>query len=207
MFERFLQDARRTVVFSQEEAKVLNHDYIGTEHLLLALTGDHAEYSSQALTGANVTHAAIREALIKRRPRGATVPKGHIPFTPVNKKVLEIALAEATQLNHKYISSGHLLLGILRANQTTATEILQELSVDLDELYRSTSELLKAAPTDTMPRIPEVVTSPLDQSRNLLRDILTDDEAPKEALASAIWAIIDTLDEQQVNCIIGNLKK
>ena len=113
MFERFTTRARRVVVLSQEEATQLNHNYIGTEHILLGLLGDQGGLASQALTGLGMSLEGAREEVVKLIGMGSTEPTGRIPFTPRAKKVLELGLREALQLNHDYIGTEHLLLGIV----------------------------------------------------------------------------------------------
>ena len=113
MFERFTTRARRVVVLSQEEATQLNHNYIGTEHILLGLLGEQGGLASQALTGLGMSLEGAREEVVKLIGMGSTEPTGRIPFTPRAKKVLELGLHEALQLNHDYIGTEHLLLGIV----------------------------------------------------------------------------------------------
>jgi len=113
MFERFTTRARRVVVLSQEEATQLNHNYIGTEHILLGLLGEQGGLASQALTGLGMSLEGAREEVVKLIGMGSTEPTGRIPFTPRAKKVLELGLREALQLNHDYIGTEHLLLGIV----------------------------------------------------------------------------------------------
>src|SRR5689334_18442080 len=114
MFERFTTRARRVVVLSQEEATQLNHNYIGTEHILLGLLGEQGGLASQALTGLGMSLEGARQEVVKLIGMGSSnEPTGRIPFTPRAKKVLELALREALQLNHDYIGTEHLLLGIL----------------------------------------------------------------------------------------------
>jgi ATP-dependent Clp protease ATP-binding subunit ClpC len=113
MFERFTTRARRVVVLSQEEATQLNHNYIGTEHILLGLLGEQGGLASQALTGLGMSLEEARHEVVKLIGMGSKEPTGRIPFTPRAKKTLELALREALQLNHDYIGTEHLLLGIL----------------------------------------------------------------------------------------------
>ncbi|HET9968664.1 MAG TPA: Clp protease N-terminal domain-containing protein, partial [Streptosporangiaceae bacterium] len=113
MFERFTTRARRVVVLSQEEATRLNHNYIGTQHILLALLGEQGGLAAQALTGLGMSLEGARQAVTELVGMGSTEPTGRVPFTPRAKKTLELALREALQLNHDYIGTEHLLLGIL----------------------------------------------------------------------------------------------
>ena len=116
MFERFTDRARRVVVLAQEEARGLNHNYIGTEHLLLGLL-EPGGIAAQALTRFGMTATGTREEVTARVGRGSEPPKGRIPFTPRAKKVLELSLREALSLSHNYIGTEHILLGLIREGE------------------------------------------------------------------------------------------
>src|SRR6185437_44986 len=122
MFERFTTRARHVVVLSQEEATQLKHNYIGTEHILLGLLGEQGGLASQALTGLGMSLEGARQAVTELIGMGSTEPTGRIPFTPRAKKTLELALREALQLNHDYIGTEHLLLGILTQGERAAKD-------------------------------------------------------------------------------------
>jgi ATP-dependent Clp protease ATP-binding subunit ClpC len=124
MFERFTDRARRVVVWAQEEARTFNHNYIGTEHLLLGLIKEGEGIGAKTLTAVGVDLEMVRGELDIRVGRGASTPKGHIPFTPRAKKVLELALREAMRLGHNYIGTEHVLLGLLREGQGVGAQIL-----------------------------------------------------------------------------------
>jgi Clp amino terminal domain, pathogenicity island component len=142
MFERFTNQARRVVVLAQEEARKLDHNYIGTEHILLGLLHEGKGAAAQALTSVGVTLEAGRSQVELIIGRGQDEPSGHIPFTPRAKKSLELSLREALQLGHNYIGTGHLLLGLLRQGDNMAMRILGNLHVDLTDLRtRVTSEM------------------------------------------------------------------
>jgi ATP-dependent Clp protease ATP-binding subunit ClpC len=126
MFERFTDRARRVVVLAQEEARDLNHNYIGTEHLLLGISREGEGVGARALASLGVSLVAIREQIVEIIGLGGTQPSGHIPFTPRAKKILELALREALQLGHDYIGTEHLLLGILREGEGVAAQVLQK---------------------------------------------------------------------------------
>ena len=113
MFERFTDRARRVVVLAQEEAKMLNHNYIGTEHILLGLIHEGEGVAAKALESLNISLDAVREQVQDIIGQGQQQPTGHIPFTPRAKKVLELSLREALQLGHNYIGTEHILLGLL----------------------------------------------------------------------------------------------
>ena len=126
MFERFSGQARHVVVSAQEEARELDHNYIGTEHLLLGLLATSDSLASASLAALDYTHDGIRDALVAIVGRGKASAGGHIPFTPRAKKVLELSLREALQLKHNYIGTEHILLGLLREGEGRAAQILAE---------------------------------------------------------------------------------
>ncbi len=134
MFQRFSDSARRVVVLAQEEARNLNHNYIGTEHLLLGLIQEGEGIACRALESYNVTIEAVREQIVEIIGRGSTPPSGHIPFTPRAKKVLELSLREALQLGHNYIGTEHILLGVIREGEGVAAKVLVKLGVDMEKL-------------------------------------------------------------------------
>jgi ATP-dependent Clp protease ATP-binding subunit ClpA len=125
MFERFTNRARHVIVLSQEEARGLSHNYIGTEHLLLGLLGESGGVAARALERFGMSLAQGREAVVARIGRGQQAPSGHIPFTPRAKKVLELALREALDLHHNYIGTEHLLLGLVREGEGVGAQILR----------------------------------------------------------------------------------
>ena len=114
MFERFTPRARRSVVAAQEEARGLGHNYIGTEHVLLGLLSEPEGIAARALGPFGISLASAREEVAAKVGTGTGPMKGHIPFTPRAKKVLELALREALQLHHNYIGTEHILLGLIR---------------------------------------------------------------------------------------------
>jgi ATP-dependent Clp protease ATP-binding subunit ClpC len=124
MFERFTQRARHVVVLSQEEARLLNHNYIGTEHILLGLLGEPESIAGTVLAGFGLTRDGVREEVLQAVGRGKKGPTGHIPFTPRAKKTLELSLREALALKHNYIGSEHILLGLIREGEGVAVRIL-----------------------------------------------------------------------------------
>jgi ATP-dependent Clp protease ATP-binding subunit ClpA len=126
MFERFTGRARHVVVLSQEEARLLNHNYIGTEHILLGLLGEPESVGGQVLAGFGFTIEGAREEVAAMVGRGKKAPAGHIPFTPRAKKTLELSLREALALKHKYIGTEHVLLGLIREGEGVAVQIMRE---------------------------------------------------------------------------------
>ena len=132
MFERFTDRARRAVVQAQEEARTLNHDFIGTEHLLLGLVGEGHGVAAKALESLGISMEAVRQRVEDIVPPGQVeVRSGHIPFTPRAKKVLELSLSEAKLLGHRYVGTEHILLGLLREGEGVAAQVLTALGADL----------------------------------------------------------------------------
>jgi ATP-dependent Clp protease ATP-binding subunit ClpC len=134
MFERFSGQARHVVVSAQEEARELDHNYIGTEHLLLGLLATSDSLASASLTTLGYSHDNVRDAVEASVGRGKASPGGHIPFTPRAKKVLELGLREALQLKHNYIGTEHILLGLLREGEGRAAQILAD-KHPLDQIH------------------------------------------------------------------------
>ena len=146
MFERFTNQSRRVVVLAQEEARLLNHNYIGTEHLLLGLLHEGKGSAARALTAMDVTLAAARDQVVAIIGRGQAQPSGHIPFTPRAKKSLELSLREALQLGDGYIGTGHLLLGLIHQGDGVAVKMLSDMGADLKELRSRVTQELRAHP-------------------------------------------------------------
>jgi ATP-dependent Clp protease ATP-binding subunit ClpC len=144
MFERFTERARRVVVYAQEEATGLNHSYIGTEHLLLGLMRDTGSVAARALRELEIGQDAVRERVIEITGRGQREPSGHIPFTSRAKKVLELSLREALQLNHSYIGTEHILLGVVREGEGVAAQVLSKLGGSLSRVRDKVTELAPA---------------------------------------------------------------
>ena len=117
MFERFTDRARRVIVLAQDEAKLLNHNFIGTEHILLGLIHEGEGVAAKALESLGIALEAVRAQVEEIIGQGQQVPTGHIPFTPRAKKVLELSLREALQMNHSYIGTEHILLGLIREGE------------------------------------------------------------------------------------------
>src|SRR6187402_628732 len=142
MFERFTDRARRVVVLAQEEAKMLNHNYIGTEHILLGLIHEGEGVAAKALESLNISLDAVREQVQDIIGQGQQQPTGHIPFTPRAKKVLELSLREALQLGHNYIGTEHILLGLIREGEGVAAQVLVKLGANLNRVRQQVIQLL-----------------------------------------------------------------
>ncbi|MFQ5523998.1 MAG: ATP-dependent Clp protease ATP-binding subunit [Acidimicrobiia bacterium] len=142
MFERFTDRARRVVVLAQEEARYLNHNYIGTEHILLGLLNEGEGIAAQALESMGIDLNSVRDEVVKIIGQGQQSPSGHIPFTPRAKKVLELSLREALQLGHNYIGTEHILLGLIREGEGVAAQVLQQLGAELQKVRQTVIQLL-----------------------------------------------------------------
>ena len=176
MFERFTDRARRVVVLAQEEARMLNHNYIGTEHILLGLIHEGEGVAAKSLESLGVSLESVRSQVEEIIGQGQQAPSGHIPFTPRAKKVLELSLREALQLGHNYIGTEHILLGLIREGEGVAAQVLVKLGADLNRVrqqviqllsgYQGKEPLTSGAPSEGTPSTSLV----LDQfGRNLTR--------------------------------------
>ena len=142
LFERFTDRARRVVVLAQEEARLLNHNYIGTEHILLGLIHEGEGVAAKALESLGISLQAVRDQVEEIIGQGGSSPSGHIPFTPRAKKVLELSLREALQLGHNYIGTEHILLGLIREGEGVAAQVLTKLGADLSRVRQQVIQLL-----------------------------------------------------------------
>jgi ATP-dependent Clp protease ATP-binding subunit ClpC len=191
MFERFTDRARRVVVLAQEEARLLNHNYIGTEHILLGLVREGEGVAAQALESLHVSLAVVRRQVEEVIGRGQPAPEGHIPFTPRAKKVLELSLREALQLGHDYIGTEHILLGLIREGEGVAAQVLQKLGATLERVREEVMRLLPAEAERTGVQWEPVGMIQAPMCPNCLRAITslatqavpTDSEAHPEALS------------------------
>jgi ATP-dependent Clp protease ATP-binding subunit ClpC len=142
VFERFTDRARRVVVLAQEEARLLNHNYIGTEHILLGLIHEGEGVAAKALESLGISLEKVRQQVEEIIGAGQSPPSGHIPFTPRAKKVLELSLREALQLGHNYIGTEHILLGLIREGEGVAAQVLVKLGADLSRVRQQVIQLL-----------------------------------------------------------------
>src|SRR6266511_825000 len=143
VFERFTDRARRVIPLAQEEARRLNHNYIGTEHLLLGLLAEGEGVAAKALEGLGISLEAVRVQVQEIIGQGQAAPTGHIPFTPRAKKVLQLSLREAMQLGHAYIGTEHILLGLIREGEGVAAQVLVRLGADRDRVRQQVIHLLE----------------------------------------------------------------
>ena len=142
VFERFTDRARRVVVLAQEEARLLHHNYIGTEHILLGLIHEGEGVAAKSLESLGISLEAVRNQVEEIIGQGGSSPSGHIPFTPRAKKVLELSLREALQLGHNYIGTEHILLGLIREGEGVAAQVLVKLGADLSRVRQQVIQLL-----------------------------------------------------------------
>jgi Clp amino terminal domain, pathogenicity island component len=146
MFERFTDRARRVIVLAQEEARLLNHAYIGTEHILLGLIREGEGVAAEALESLGISLDAVRQQVEEIIGQGQEAPSGHIPFTPRAKKVLELSLRESLQLGHNYIGTEHILLGLIREGDGVAAQVLVRLGADLNRVRHQVIQLIASRP-------------------------------------------------------------
>jgi ATP-dependent Clp protease ATP-binding subunit ClpC len=142
VFERFTDRARRVVVLAQEESRLLNHKYIGTEHILLGLLREAEGVAARALEAMGISLEEVRSRVEAIIGHGVDAPTGHIPFTPRAKKVLELSLREALQLKHNYIGTEHLLLGLIRESEGVAAQVLVSMGAELERVKQEVLNLL-----------------------------------------------------------------
>jgi ATP-dependent Clp protease ATP-binding subunit ClpA len=144
MFERFTDRARRVVVLAQQEARMLDHNYIATEHILLGLIHEGEGVAARALLSLDISPAVIRQQVEAIIGQGEQAPSPHIPFTPGAKKALELSLQEAAELGHFYIGTEHILLGLIREGEGVAAQVLVQLGADLTRVREQVVQLLHA---------------------------------------------------------------
>jgi ATP-dependent Clp protease ATP-binding subunit ClpC len=142
MFEKFTDRGRRVVVYAQDEARALDRNYIGTEHILLGLVREGEGVAVKALESLGISLETVRQRVEEIAGRGQHAPSGHIPFTPPAKKVLELSLRESQHLGHHYIGTEHILLGLIRQGDGVAAQVLAEVGADLDRVREQVVQLL-----------------------------------------------------------------
>ncbi|MEV4411588.1 ATP-dependent Clp protease ATP-binding subunit [Catellatospora sp. NPDC049609] len=170
MFERFTDRARRVVVLAQEEARMLNHNYIGTEHILLGLIHEGEGVAAKALESLGISLEGVRQQVEEIIGQGQQAPSGHIPFTPRAKKVLELSLREALQLGHNYIGTEHILLGLIREGEGVAAQVLVKLGADLNRVRQQVIQLLSGYQGGKEPAAAGTATGEAAPSTSLVLD-------------------------------------
>jgi ATP-dependent Clp protease ATP-binding subunit ClpC len=194
MFERFTDRARRVVVLAQEEARLLNHNYVGTEHLLLGLSGEGEGIAAQVLDNLSLTYTHLLAEVKGMVGLGSVPPSGHISFTPRVKKVLELSLREALQLGHGHIGTEHLLLGLLREGEGVAAQVLKALGTKLHKVREAVIQRL--APTAGL-----TMADAVERIYQALTDAGSHPEYHQTTMSRhrrewpILWAAIDTLLE------------
>jgi Clp amino terminal domain, pathogenicity island component/UvrB/uvrC motif len=144
MLERFTDRARRVVALAEEEARRLDHNYIGTEHILLGLIHEGDGVAAQVLESLGISLDAVRQQVVEIIGQGQQVPDEVIPFTPRSKKVLELSLRESQQLGHNHIGTEHILLGLIREGDGVAAQVLVKLGADLNRVRQRVIQLIAA---------------------------------------------------------------
>jgi ATP-dependent Clp protease ATP-binding subunit ClpA len=203
MFERFTDRARRVVVLAQEEARLLDHNYIGTEHILLGLIHEGEGVAAEALNSLGIALDAVRSQVEEIIGQGSAAPTGHIPFTPRAKKVLELSLRESLQLGHNYIGTEHILLGLVREGEGVAAQVLVKLGADLHSVRAEVIRLLEGYTGEAhpegltelrttltgigrsvagMPRLSHDSTEAMDLAREIARKMGHDTVQPADIL-------------------------
>jgi len=172
MFERFTDRARRVVVFAQEEARMLNHDYIGTEHILLGLIHEGEGVAAKVLESLNISLEAVRQQVEEIIGRPSQPPAGHIPFTPRAKKVLELSLREALQLGHNYIGTEHILLGLIREREGVADQVLERLGASLERTRLTVLAVLEGKPLPTEAELTDRLVRAVAETHGLTPDTI-----------------------------------
>ncbi len=142
MFERFTDRARRVVVLAQDEARLLNHNYIGTEHILLGIVSLGEGTAAKTLESLGISIESVREVVQATVGVGKHSQSGHIPFTPRAKKALELSLREALLLGHDYIGTEHILLGLVREGDGVAAQVLVRMGADLNRVREQVIQVL-----------------------------------------------------------------
>ena len=188
MFERFTERARQVVILAQDEARLLGHDYIGTEHLLLGLLREEEGLAARVLESMDVSLDEVRDDVVRAIGRGPQAETGQIPFTPRAQKALELSLREALALGHNYIGTEHILLGLVRLNEGVAARFLAERGADAERVRRQLIRMLSGAgrqayePPDDPPD--ELTSPPL--APQVMREL--------ERLAEERTALVDAKD-------------
>jgi ATP-dependent Clp protease ATP-binding subunit ClpC len=202
MFERFTDRARRVVVLAQEEARMLNHNYIGTEHILLGLIHEGEGVAARTLESLGISLEAVRQQVEEIIGQGQQAPSGHIEFTPRAKKVLELSFREAQRLGHNYIGTEHILLGLIHEGEGVAAQVLARLGADLSRVRQQVIQLLTGyqAEAGVEPVIPPPGRAGREERRLLsqLSDRVTGLESRLSAIEDRVGTGPDVreLDEQ-----------
>jgi hypothetical protein len=192
MFERFTSRAKQVVTGAQEEARLLQHNYIGTEHILLGLLGVEEGVAAKVLDRKGIEADAVRTDVVRIVGRGTDASAGHIPFTPRAKKVLELSLREAIALGHGFIGTEHVLLGLLREGEGVAAQILHERGVSLPEMRDEITRLFGITPAAERRR--RLLRPATWLRHEVTRAVIGHDPERRARVTSDIHAILDEND-------------
>jgi ATP-dependent Clp protease ATP-binding subunit ClpA len=191
MYERFTDRARRVVALAEDEARRLNHNHIGTEHILLGLIHEDDGVAAQTLESLGVSLAAVRQQVEMIIGQGREAPRGRIPYTPRARKALELSLREALQLGHHHIGTEHILLGLVREGKGAAAQMLVKLGADLNRVRQQVIQLLDAQGAEQAGRTPALrLLSPAGGGeRKLLSEVLGRVELIDSRLSAVEWHV------------------
>jgi hypothetical protein len=195
MFERFTNQSRRVVVLAQEEARMLNHSHIGTEHLLLGLLHEGKGAAAAVLEATGITLDAARDQVVSIVGRGQQEPSGHIPFTPRAKKSLELSLREALQLGDGYIGTGHLALGVFRQGDNMAIKVLDALGADLKDLRPRVVQALHDHP-EGRDAAPASVSASVSASASASASAERERQYLQVFLRDQVHGLLDTIEDR-----------
>jgi ATP-dependent Clp protease ATP-binding subunit ClpC len=198
LFERFTDRAKRVMVLAQEEARMLNHNYIGTEHMLLGLIHEGDGVAAKALETLNISLEAVRRQVEEAIGQGQAAPTGHIPFTPRAKKVVELSLRESLQLHHDYIGTEHILLGLIREGDGVAAEILRKLGARLDRVRETVLQELSRRsrrPPGKFTEREKIVLALLVQQGMPIGEIATLLDVSEKKVGEIVKAVIEKLKD------------
>jgi ATP-dependent Clp protease ATP-binding subunit ClpC len=165
MFERFTDRARQVVVLAQDEARGLKHNYLGTEHVLLGLLREEEGLAARVLESLDITVEEVRAQVVRIVGEGDELTSGQMPLAPRAKKVLELALREALSLGHNYVSTEHILLGLVRENEGVAARILLDFDADAEKIRNEIIRKLSGAGRREQPTTRQPRTTPLASGR------------------------------------------
>jgi ATP-dependent Clp protease ATP-binding subunit ClpC len=203
LFERFTDRARYVVVLAQEEARMLDHIYIGTEHILLGLIHEGEGVAAKALESLDISLEEVRQQVEEIIGQGEAAPTGQIPFTPRAKKVLELSFREARQLGHDHIGTEHILLGLIREGDGVAAQILQKLGADLKRVRRTVIQELSGSPAVRYGEMPS--PSPFDEREKILLSLLIHEGRTTSEIAKLLGVSEEKVGEI-VQALIAKLR-
>jgi len=204
VIERFTDPAKRVIALAQEEAGMLNHNYIGTEHILLGLVHEGDGVAAKALESLNISLEDVRRKVEEIIGRGQAAPTGALPFTPRAKKVLELSLKDSLQLGHNYIGTEHILLGLIHEGEGVAAEVLQKLGAGLNRVRQAVIQLLSGAPTG---RYGDPLSPSLFEEREkVVLSFLINEGLSRSELANLL-GVSERRVEEIVRAVIEKLKE